>query len=91
MIKCVFSSHIARTDFTSIVQVVTFDSSDTEAFVTVPITEDDELENTEHFFGELRRLTNLVGNVMIFESSAQVDIIDNDCELPVSYSCFCCC
>ena len=83
MIECVFSSHIARTDFTSILQVVTFDSSDTEVFVTVPIIDDDVMENTENFFGELRS-----NDLMI--ARAEVNIIDNDCEFPIPYSSFCC-
>ncbi len=80
---CVFSSHIVGTDFMSISQTLTFMTSDTEMFVTVPLIEDDVLETTESFFGSL---TNPMGfNVLIIEPRVQVDIFDDEGELPPSF------
>ena len=79
---CVFSLHKVGADFNSISQTVTFGTSDTEIFVTVPLIDDNVLETTESFFGSL---TNPVENVAISESVAQVDIIDNDREFPPSF------
>ena len=80
---CVFSSHTAGTDFMSVSQTVTFGSSDTEIFVTVPLIEDEVLETTESFFGSL---TNPMGfNVLIIEPRVQVEIINDEGELPPSF------
>ena len=83
MVVCVFSSHTAGTDFMSVSQTVTFGTSDTEMFVTVPLIDDNVLEMTEIFFGSL---TNPVGNNIV-EPRAQVDIIDNDGKLPPNSFC----
>ena len=77
-----FFSHIVGTDFNSVSQTVTFGTSDTEVFVTVPLVDDNVLEMTESFFGSL---TNPVGNVDIIEQRAQVGIFDNDGEFPASF------
>ena len=66
----------------SVSQTVTFGTSDTEMFVTVPLIDDAVLETIESFFGTL---TNPMGfNVFVNEPRAQVDIVDDDGEFPAS-------
>ena len=61
-------------DFSGNVQTVTFSSETSSESVLVFITDDDEYEGTEEFYGTL---TTTDGRVNIFEPDATITIVDD--------------
>ena len=77
MLDSLLSTSIAPSDYTSVVQqVVTFDPGVTELSVSVPIVDDDILENVEMFTATLVAQDPSV--VEVVQGTADVSILDND-------------
>ena len=65
-------------DYTSVSRMVTFSAGQSNASVSVPITNDNVIEDSEMFSGSLSAVTE---NVDIVADSANVTIMDDDGEL----------
>ena len=69
--------HAAPADYRTETRIITFSSSVSNVSVSVTIYNDDILESTENFFGNLADLQSQTG-VSIMPNTANVDIMDND-------------
>lgn len=72
--------HTGLNDFSPEQQVVVFDAGINEVNVTVPITNDDTLEDIEFFYLRLSVPDEMAGIVLLDQDIAKVDIEDDDCE-----------
>ena len=71
-----FSPPSAGSDYTTTSEEVTFEAGSTRTTVTVPITDDNEVENENIFTAVLSSSGS--NNIMIGEDAATVTIVDDD-------------
>ena len=71
-------------DYTTIIQELSFNQSNTQREVRIPITDDDIVENVERFLGQLTLVTT---GVMVQLSPQETEILINDNDS--KYKCDC--
>ena len=72
-----FFFFIVPIDYTTIIQELSYDQSNTQREVRIPITDDDIVESMERFLGQLTLVTTGV-MVQLSPQETEILIIDND-------------
>ena len=82
LIICIAFFIPAPDDYTSLVQLLTFNPGESTVQVTVPVVNDAILEIDENFFGNLRVPAGspFIGSITFQPGRAMATILDDDCK-----------
>ena len=73
-------------DYGAVDTTLPFAACESQSCVTIPITNDDTLENTESFFVNLNR-NGLESRIRLDPTRGEIEILDDDGSIVIPYTC----